>query len=72
MVDGETGLLVDPMDPDAVADAIGMLLDDPKLRAQMSRAARARVKQRYTYDVFGDRIAELLGGLAATYRPDRG
>ena len=72
VVDGETGLLVDPMNPDAVGDAIGVLLDDPKLRARMGRAARTRVKQHYTYEVFGDRIAELLGGLAPTYRPNRG
>ena len=70
--DAETGLLVDPTDPDAVAEAIGTLLDDPKLRARMARAARARVKERFTFEAFGDRVAELLGGLASVYGSERG
>jgi phosphatidyl-myo-inositol dimannoside synthase len=70
--EGQTGLLVDPMDPDAVADAIGSLLDDPKLRARMARNARALAKQRFSYEAFGERMAEVLGGLAPVYRPDDG
>jgi phosphatidyl-myo-inositol dimannoside synthase len=70
--DAKTGLLVDPEDPDAIADAIGTLLDDPKLRARMARSARARARKRFSYERFGDRIAALLCGLAAVYRPDRG
>lgn len=39
----ETGLLVTPRDPDALADAIVELLDDPPRRRAMGAAARARV-----------------------------
>ena len=67
--DAKTGLLVDPTDPDAVADAIGRLLDDPMLRARMGRAARARVEELFTYEAFGDRITDLLGNLVSAYRP---
>ncbi len=43
VVDRETGLLVPPRDPAALADAIRQLLADPKRRLAMGRAARARV-----------------------------
>jgi glycosyltransferase involved in cell wall biosynthesis len=43
VADGETGLLVPPRDPDALAEAIDRLLADPERRAAMGRAARARV-----------------------------
>jgi phosphatidyl-myo-inositol dimannoside synthase len=70
--DGRTGFLVDPTDPDAIADAIGALLDDPDLRRAMARNARARARKRFSYEAFGDRIAELLGGLASVHRPEPG
>jgi glycosyltransferase involved in cell wall biosynthesis len=50
VVDGETGLLVPPRDPDALADAIVALMTDPAKRAAMGRAGRARVES-----VFGIR-----------------
>jgi len=43
VVDGETGLLVQPRDAGALADAITRLVTDPELRRAMGRAARARV-----------------------------
>jgi len=50
-VDGETGLLVPPDDPGALADAIGRLLDDPALRARLGAAGRERVISRFTWEV---------------------
>jgi rhamnosyl/mannosyltransferase len=40
--DGETGLVVAPRDPEALAAAINMLLTDAGLRAEMGRNAQAR------------------------------
>jgi glycosyltransferase involved in cell wall biosynthesis len=48
VADGESGLLVAPRDPDALARAIVTLLRDPARRLAMGRAARVRVA-----DVFG-------------------
>ena len=45
--DGETGFLVPPQDPAALARRIGDLLDDPALRARMGRAARRFVEQHF-------------------------
>ncbi len=42
VVDAETGLLVPPSSPTTLAEAIERLVNDPLLRKQMSRAARAR------------------------------
>jgi glycosyltransferase involved in cell wall biosynthesis len=49
--DGETGLLVAPDDPGALASAIARLLDDPELRATLGAAGRERVINRFTWGV---------------------
>ncbi len=52
---GETGLLVDPSDPAAMAEAIRTLLAQPELRARFGAAGRERVM---AYSV--DRVLEEL------------
>jgi glycosyltransferase involved in cell wall biosynthesis len=47
VVDGETGLLVPPRDPVALAAAIERLLDDGIERARLGRAGRTRVEELY-------------------------
>jgi glycosyltransferase involved in cell wall biosynthesis len=47
--DGETGLLVPPGDPSALAVAIGQALDDAELRARLGEAGRKRVLERFTW-----------------------
>jgi glycosyltransferase involved in cell wall biosynthesis len=49
--DGETGLLVAPDDPGALAGAIARLLDDPELRARLGAAGRQRVISRFTWQI---------------------
>jgi phosphatidylinositol alpha-1,6-mannosyltransferase len=45
VTDGETGLLVDPTDHMAIADAIANLLLDPTLRLRLGEAGRARAER---------------------------
>jgi len=48
--DGITGLVVPPRDPQALAEAIRSMLDDPQRRADMGCAARARVEAEFTLE----------------------
>ena len=50
-VSGETGILVEPNNPEALVVAIGQLLDDPALRARLGAARRTRVMERFTWQV---------------------
>ena len=48
VVDGQTGLLVSPRDPPALARAIKTLIDDPELRARLGAAGRRRVEENFS------------------------
>ena len=50
IVDGATGLLVDPTDPEALASAISALVDDPIQRAAFGTAGRERALVRFSLD----------------------
>ncbi len=48
IVDGETGLVVEPGDPDGLATAIERFIEDPSLHAMASQKSVARVQERFT------------------------
>ncbi len=48
--DGETGILIPPRDPQALADAIRRLVDDPTLASALGRCAYDHVRGLFTLD----------------------
>lgn len=65
---GETGLVVPPMDPDALADAINQILSDPVKKERFGRAARARARQLFTLEAMSGKILGVYGELLAGER----
>ncbi|HMW14285.1 MAG TPA: glycosyltransferase [Pseudomonadales bacterium] len=60
VIDGETGLLVPPADPTALAHAIGQLLDQPEQARRLATTARQRVVERFDWQQVTERYADLL------------
>ncbi|RME33051.1 MAG: glycosyltransferase family 1 protein [Gammaproteobacteria bacterium] len=50
VIDGQTGLLVPPRDPAALAQAIAQLVGTPALRRELGRAARVRVEREFSLE----------------------
>lgn len=75
VVDGETGLLVPPLDPEALAGALAALVMDPERRRRMGTAGRARVAALFSRDQMIERTTELyehLVNLQARERLSKG
>jgi phosphatidylinositol alpha-mannosyltransferase len=60
----ETGLLVPPGDPKALADGVVELLEDEPRREQLGAAARGIALKRYSWDPIARRLAAIYGELA--------
>ena len=50
VLDGETGYLVPPRDPNAVAERIARMVGDPELHERLSRQAIARANRLFTWE----------------------
>jgi glycosyltransferase involved in cell wall biosynthesis len=59
---GETGILVDPNDSTAMAEAISSLWHDPLKAASMGRMAREWVESQFSFDRWLDEVTEVLNG----------
>ena len=60
----ETGVLVPPGAPDALADAVAGLLEDEPRRERFGAAARRLAQERYSWNDIGRRLAEIYRELA--------
>ena len=60
MVEGSTGLMVPPNNPDALAEAMQKVLNDNELRRTMGENGRKRVEQHFTFEPQAEKYWELF------------
>ena len=70
VADGRTGLLVPPADPDALAAAIGRLLDDPGFATGLGAAGRADAVDRFGADRYRREMTGQVARLIRVQRPE--
>jgi glycosyltransferase involved in cell wall biosynthesis len=63
--DGETGLLVPPRDPGALAAALRRLLADADLRRRLGEAGERRVRERFSLDAMTGRVLAIYDEIVA-------
>jgi glycosyltransferase involved in cell wall biosynthesis len=68
VVDHESGLQVDRANPDALAAAMRVLIDDPALAARLGDVAKARAP-RYSIGVVADALDEIMREMLASRAP---
>lgn len=64
--DGETGFLVPPKEPKALANALKILIQDPALRRQMGRRGRVQVLNEFSSSIICEQTLQLYKKLLAT------
>ena len=67
--DQQTGFLVSKNDPRALAEGILKLLHDDNLRAQMGRAARNWVHEKFTWDRVAEKMYQCYSDLCGISKP---
>lgn len=72
VLDARTGLVVDPEDPEALAEALKRLLSHPDALEPMGAASRARVLERFGSAAFARTGAEIVARLPLTRARSRG
>jgi glycosyltransferase involved in cell wall biosynthesis len=60
VVNGESGLLVNPEDVDSLRDDLRRLIVDEAMRRQMGQASRQRVEREYSWEMVARKYSEIL------------
>lgn len=58
VAESKAGIVIEP-NPDQLADALNMLLDDPKLCKEMGENGRRMVMEKFTWDKMADQMIQL-------------
>jgi Glycosyltransferase len=72
LIDGETGILVEPGDDRGMAEAIAMLWNDPQRVVRMGRNAREWIASRHSLDQWLDRVVTLVEQMARSQQSESG
>ncbi|HML94688.1 MAG TPA: glycosyltransferase [Thermodesulfobacteriota bacterium] len=67
--DGESGYLVQPGDPEAIAEKLGLLVSDPGARRRMGIAGRKSVEEKYDIRKLNEKLVGLYRSLLAEKGP---
>ena len=67
VADGETGYLVSPKDPEALAKRVLRLLSDPALQFRVGRNARRRIEEHYTWEGVATLADEAFSEVAVSH-----
>lgn len=59
VIDGFTGFLVDPLDPEDIATAITRILSSPDLAARLGQQGSDRVRREFTWSRFAERVHDI-------------
>lgn len=63
IIDGVTGFLVNPLDPEAVAQLLIKLLTDADLARNLGQQGRSRAVAEFSWPKVGDRVREILDSM---------
>ncbi len=63
IVDGDTGILIPPRDPEALTEAVLRLADDPRLRDRMGESGRRRIEKNFSIEAHVRQIELAYSGL---------
>lgn len=58
--DGKTGFLVEPKNPEQIADKIEYLINSPELRLRMGQEARKKFLDKFTFDIFENNLKNVF------------
>ena len=67
--DGQEGFIVPARSPDALADRIRLLYDQPRVRIEMGVRARRRIEQHYTLDHYHSRLRQVYEAILSGVDP---
>lgn len=71
VVNGITGILVPPQDPDAIADAIEKIFNAPDLRSQLGKEGREKIKKDFNIKVEGMKLNNIFNNVMSYHQQMR-
>jgi len=60
IIDNKTGILVEPNNANALADAIEFLIDNESIRKRMGKSGRKRVEKYFTWDIHTKKLIDIF------------